>query len=232
MSLIIDVYSIIFSNIVEMESIVCSDAQEMLPSLPRRQRLDPKQRRNLLLRQGIELCEAGSWREVTPQAVAARAGISAGLLYHYFPSRTRFQRQVLDELIRSLEPGDRMPSGASIDEAVRSLAMARVSLARTRPGAYRAIHAAAADPELSASLHALRQREVRYLLDAIGRDTPELRVRLQGWLGFCEAAALHWLEQPEVSESELVGLLAGAFEPLRARADTRRKPRVRLVRSD
>ena len=195
--------------------------------MARRLRLDPRQRRNLLIQQGIELCEESGWQRVTPQEVAIRAGISAGLLYHYFPSRSGFRGQVLDDLISSLEPAE--GGSGSFDETVRRLAAAHVSLARTRPGAYRAIHAAAADSQLAGQVGALRQREAHHLLGRLGRDTPELRVRVHGWLGFCESAVLHWLDHQEVSEPELVDLLAAALEPARTRTDSRRKPRVRLV---
>ncbi|MEN8184289.1 MAG: hypothetical protein ABFS46_17320, partial [Myxococcota bacterium] len=95
-----------------------------------------------------------------------------------------------------------------------------------------------ADPEVCAILRELRRVHVDRVLAGLAAGVPPAaaRLRLEGWLGFCEAAIGSWLDAPGLTEAELVGILAGALPDVTSSGaslplDRRRgrKPRVRLV---
>src|SRR5437773_1276863 len=80
----------------------------------RRERLDVDERRAQLVRLGIDLFAARTYDEVSIDELARSAGISKGLLYHYFPTKRDFyvatvregSKQLLD---RTVTPDDMPP---------------------------------------------------------------------------------------------------------------------------
>ena len=85
---------------------------------PRRARLSTDARREQLVALGIEIFSERPFDEVSIDDIAAAAGISKGLLYHYFPSKRDFyvavirsaadEMQALTEPDPALEPRDRL----------------------------------------------------------------------------------------------------------------------------
>ena len=55
-----------------------------------RRRLSPEERRTQLLDLGDELFASAPYDEVHIEKVAEQAGVSRGLLYHYFPTKRSF----------------------------------------------------------------------------------------------------------------------------------------------
>ena len=70
----------------------------------RRTRRLSDERREELLRAGVELFSARSYDEVSIDEIAGAVGISRGLLYHYFPSKRDFYvaglRRAADDLLK------------------------------------------------------------------------------------------------------------------------------------
>src|SRR3954463_5000015 len=79
---------------------------------PPRTRLTPDQRRGQLLDLGVRLLATRSLDELSIDVLAEEAGISRGLLYHYFGSKQAFHEAVVrhaaDDLIAQTTP----PTGA------------------------------------------------------------------------------------------------------------------------
>src|SRR3954469_5977575 len=85
----------------------------------RRARLSTDARREQLVALGIDIFSERPFDEVSIDGIAAAAGISKGLLYHYFPSKRDFyvavirsaadEMQALTEPDPALEPRDRLP---------------------------------------------------------------------------------------------------------------------------
>src|SRR3954462_2441670 len=75
---------------------------------PPRTRLSPDQRRGQLLDLGVRLMATRSLDELSIDLLAEEAGISRGLLYHYFGSKTAFHeavvRRAADDLIAQTAP--------------------------------------------------------------------------------------------------------------------------------
>ena len=73
-----------------------------------RVRMTPEHRREQLLELGVRLLSTRSVEELSIEMLAEEAGISRGLLYHYFGNKRDFHRAVVrkaaDDLIRVTAP--------------------------------------------------------------------------------------------------------------------------------
>ena len=69
---------------------------------PSRTRLDLDARRRQLVEIGLELFSERAYDEIAIDDIAAQAGISKGLLYHYFPSKRDFYVAIIGEAGREL----------------------------------------------------------------------------------------------------------------------------------
>jgi AcrR family transcriptional regulator len=181
----------------------------------RRARFDVDARRAQLVRIGQRIFAERPYDEIAIEDVAARAGISKGLLYHYFPTKRDFYaatvRAAADELFALTEPE---PGLAPVDQLrgdvdaylryVEGQAVTYIALMRGGIGS---------DPEIAAIVDGARQRVLDRITTAIGirRLPPALRAAARGWMGFCEAAIVDWLERRDLERSQLVELLTQTF---------------------
>src|SRR5690606_22142918 len=89
---------------------------------PRRLRLQIDERRAQLLQLGVELFSTRSYDDISIDDVAEAAGISKGLLYHYFQSKRGFYvetiRAASRELRRVSEPDPTLAPAARLRGAI------------------------------------------------------------------------------------------------------------------
>ena len=75
---------------------------------PTRARLSPEERRSQLLDLGVRLLATRSLDELSIDLLAEQAGISRGLLYHYFGNKHAFHeavvRRAADDLVAQTAP--------------------------------------------------------------------------------------------------------------------------------
>jgi AcrR family transcriptional regulator len=186
-----------------------------------RTRMGTAERREHLLNAGVELLRHRPPEEVSIEEIAEAAGVSAGLLYHYFPTKRAFivaalergQAQLAEELRPDpeLDPIPRLD--ASLDvflDRVEESASAYVAIFK-RGGS---------DPEVAAAINAGREEQLQLLLDGLRAVedppieiaiTPALEAALQGWVFFCEGAVLRWLEYGGLTREQLRLLLRNAL---------------------
>jgi AcrR family transcriptional regulator len=184
---------------------------------PPRTRLDIDARRRQLVEIGLELFSERAYDEIAIDDIAAVAGISKGLLYHYFPSKRDFYVAVIGEAARDLrertEPDPDLPPlerlNASLDaylQHVEQHARGYATLLRGGIGS---------DAEVRAIVDEARRTFAQRILDAIdaegGTVTPAVRLAVRGWIGYVEAVILEWVERGELSRDEVRGLLAQAL---------------------
>ena len=188
----------------------------------KRSRLSTDARREQLLAAGTELLGRRPYDEVSIEEIAAAAGVSKGLLYHYFPTKKDFVvvalRRGEDELGELTAPDPGLAPAEQLDAAlerfldfVEEHAAAYMAIFRSRGGG---------DPEIGATLDQNRQLRLNALVDSLARweaapvtveRTPLLETALQGWIFFVEGAVLRWLERGDVERDELRGLLRQAL---------------------
>ncbi len=195
------------------------------PRRPRRRiRLENDQRKAQLLALGQQAFSERTYDEVSIDDIARAAGISKGLLYHYFPTKRDLYlaglRATAADLIErttaaaspELPPLDRMRAGldAYLDHVSRQ---ARPFVALMRGGI-------GSDPEVVGVIEGVRATYVeRFLDNAEGTplaglalaNRPLLRIAVRGWIGFVEAASLEWLSRKDVERTTLRDLLVDAL---------------------
>jgi AcrR family transcriptional regulator len=185
---------------------------------PRRFRLSTDARRQQLVALGIEIFSERPFDEVSIDDIAAAAGISKGLLYHYFPSKRDFyvavvrfaagEMEALTQPDPELAPLERL--GAALDRYlayVETHARGYATVLRAGIGS---------DPAVAAIVEDVRQAmTARLLADVPGAgagDPPAaVRVAIRGWLGFVEAASLDWLDHGGLDRAELRDMLVATL---------------------
>ncbi len=176
-------------------------------------RLSVDARRTELLRFGRAHFAEARFDALPMTEIARRAGVSKGLLYHYFGGRHGFYlatvEAVVDEVLEATDP----PPGLGLEDALRAMLQRFVDFVRDNGAIYRALirGGLGSDPEVNLALDRVRTTSIRRLVDRAGVEPTELaRVALVGWSSFVEAACAEWLDHPEVEARALVDLLLEA----------------------
>lgn len=183
-----------------------------------RTRLSTEERRAQLLAIGGELFAGRPYDEVSIEEVAEIAGVSTGLLYHYFPSKRAFFGAIVDhesaKLLAASAPDPTLPPLEQLKAGLEIY----IDYARAHPDGFRMAQqqAAITGSEINAidreRVTAQRDRMVAgfYLLltaeggpdlDAAGVEAA--KIAIAGWLVFVPAAILNWLDNPTISRDQL-----------------------------
>ena len=187
-----------------------------------RTRLTPDERRRQLLDLGARLLATRSIDEISIDLLAEQAGISRGLLYHYFGSKHDFRRAVIrhavDDLIAQTAPP---VEGEPLERLVASMA-AYVDYVAANYAGYRSIVKAAAGG--TDAMRELYEEARSALTDRIFRedpqgeilaDTPAARLVVRGWSALAEEVVLTWVEDPRaMTRDELLAFLARSLPAL------------------
>jgi AcrR family transcriptional regulator len=186
-----------------------------------RTRLDPAARRAQLVALGVEMLSTRPLDQVVIDEIAAGAGISRGLLFHYFPTKRDFHVAVVqaaaDDLLARTEPNRTIP----IPRRLRSSLEAFVDYVTENRDAYVALlrGTAGGDPALRAVCDETRSVFTTRVLAAMGVTSPapaRLRLAARGWVAFTEEATLDWLGSGALGRSQLIDLLDEALLQLMA----------------
>src|SRR4051812_7897691 len=165
-----------------------------------RRRLEIEERRRQLVELGLEIFATRAYDQISIDDLARAAGISKGLLYHYFPTKKDFYVATVREGSRRMlatvtDPG---PLVAPMERLARGLD-AYLEYVSAPGKAYSALlrSGVGADPEAARIVDETRQEFLRRLLQGIAilRPPELLRTVLRGWIGFVEAATLDWVER-------------------------------------
>jgi AcrR family transcriptional regulator len=176
-----------------------------------RARLSADARRASLVRLGVELFGASSYEDVSIDEVARRAGISRGLLYHYFRTKRDFYletvRAAAAELHARTAADDSLPAierfRASLDGYLSYVEEHAVAYATLLRGGL------AGDRELLEIVESARRDFVRRIEVALRVERPlaVVRLGLRGWVGFVEAVVLEWIGEASVERRVVMDLL-------------------------
>lgn len=180
---------------------------------PARTRFTVEDRRAQLLELGLRLFAERAYDDVSIDDIAAAAGISKGLLYHYFPTKRDYyaatvreaSRQLLSltDLPESIAPAERLFEGlARYLGFVERHASAYSTLLRGGIGS---------DPEVAAVIEETRQALLTRIVRGLGEVDATLRLTLRGWIGFVEATSLEWLDRRELSRDDMLALWVAAL---------------------
>jgi AcrR family transcriptional regulator len=187
-----------------------------------RVRMSPENRREQLLDLGVTLLATRSLDELSIDLLAQEAGISRGLLYHYFGNKHEFQEAVMrraaDDLIAQTAPPQ---SGEPLERLLASVAAYLDYVEANHEGYLSLVKGAAGGNESMRRIYddaraALTDRI--FAEDAQGTvvpDTPAARLMVRAWSAMAEDLVLSWVRDPAgVSREELLGALAASLPAL------------------
>jgi AcrR family transcriptional regulator len=187
----------------------------------RRTRLEPGARRAQLIALGVEMLATRTLDELSVEDLAQKAGISRGLLFHYFASKHEFHvevaRAAAEQLIARTEPDLALPP----IEALHAALAAFVDYVAENPDNYKSLvrGAASGDADLRAIFDDTRSRmagRVVAVLSGIGLPLgPQAELAVHGWVAFAEECVIRSLDAGGVRErAALLDLLTNALPAL------------------
>lgn len=181
-----------------------------------RVRLDVEERRKQLVALGIELFAERTYDDVSIDELAHAAGISKGLLYHYFPTKRDFYVATVRAAAAQLVERTNVAPQVDPAERLRAGLDAYLDYVITHAGSYSALlrSGVGADAEVARIVDETRETLCARMVEGIPIEArgPKVRLALRGWLGFVEAATLDWLDaKRRVSREGLRDLLAAVL---------------------
>jgi len=187
-----------------------------------RTRLSPDQRRSQLLDLGVRLLATRSLDELSIDLLAEEAGISRGLLYHYFGNKHAFHeavvRRAADDLIAQTAPP---VDGEPLERLLISVSAYLDYVETNYEGYLSLVKGAAGGNDTVRQIYeearsALTDRIFRE--DAQGEiipDTPASRLVVRGWSAMIEELVLTWVrESGGVTREELLMMMAASLPAL------------------
>jgi AcrR family transcriptional regulator len=186
---------------------------------PRRVRLQTDERRKQLLELGIEVFSTQPYDEISIEGLAEAAGISKGLLYHYFKGKREFYVETIRAASLQLRALTKPDPALPPVQRLRAAIDAHLHYLKEHGAVYTAIYRGglAIAPEVGKVVEEHRQVVVRWFLSNMGitRPRPVLRTALRAWIAMVEGASLDWIAHRELEEDDLRELLlAGYFAVL------------------
>jgi len=187
-----------------------------------RTRLSPEQRREQLLGLGVMLLSTRSLEELSIDLLSEEAGISRGLLYHYFGNKHAFHeavvRRAADDLIAQTAPP---PGGEPLERLLVSMT-AYVDYVDTNYQGYLSLVRGAAggnetlrriyDEARSALTDRIFTEDAQGMLIS---DTAETRLVVRGWAAYAEELVLSWRADPDgVTREALLAMLTASLPAL------------------
>ncbi|MFJ2770797.1 TetR/AcrR family transcriptional regulator [Streptomyces sp. NPDC087300] len=192
------------------------------PQQRTRRRLTTQERREQLLSVGSRLFAQKPYDDVWIERVAEIAGVSRGLLYHYFPTKRDFFAAVVQRESERMLRLTAAVHGVPVREQITTGLDTFLGYVETHAHGFRAFHRAeaAGDPlvrEVYRRGLAAQERQILAALAAdpgaggITQDPPALRLAVRGWLAFMVAVCLEWLDEPVLTREQVRDLCAKAL---------------------
>ena len=184
-------------------------------------RMGSEERREQLLQAGLDLLRHRPNEGFSIEEIAEAAGVSKGLLYHYFPTKKDFVLAAIERGQENLFERVRPDPDLSPEAQLRASLENFLDYVEEHATVYLEIYrSGSGDPDIAAVVQAGRSAQMQTLLRALSRwdaspvstePTPILETAIQGWMYFLEGAVLRWVEERDVDRADLVSLLQAAF---------------------
>ena len=184
-------------------------------------RLTSDERREHLLHVGVSLLGRHGTADISIEEIAQAAGVSKGLLYHYFPTKNDFLIAVLDRSQTEMDRGQlRDPELTPLEQFDRNLDEFLSFIDAHAAGYLAVVNARGWEPRVQELVGERRRRRVDELVAlaavmwgvrrSVAR-TPLLVAGIEGWLGFSEGVIVRWLDDREIGRDDVHALLRRAL---------------------
>lgn len=157
------------------------------------------------------------YEDVFVEDIAARAGVSRALMYHYFASKRDLYAAIFkrasQRLSTSANPDPRLPLAEQLADGLE----AHIQYFADRPFEAIAINRGAFsdDPAIQAiitkELNIVGQRLIDKLV-AEGRRRDVTEIAVEGWLAFVRSACVKWVQSQKITRADLTEMCLRAFD--------------------
>ncbi|WP_436494831.1 TetR/AcrR family transcriptional regulator [Actinokineospora sp. HUAS TT18] len=176
---------------------------------PARTRRTAEDRRKQLIGIGLSMLTVRPIHQVTIDEVAAEAGISRSLLFHYFPTKQDYYVEVVRAASR------RILRYAAPDDSPRAIVDGYVAFIERRRTQYVGLFRATGLDDWVRQIHDETQDALTVrIMSALNLTTPSEPVALavRAWWAFAEELAIEWTGKQRTDKDALVDLLLGALD--------------------
>jgi AcrR family transcriptional regulator len=183
----------------------------------KRTRLDPIARRAQLIALGVEMLATRTLDALSVEDIAQKAGISRGLLFHYFSSKQEFHTEVARaaaaELLARTAPDRSLPPL----EALRGALTAFIGYVEENPDNYKSLvrGAAAGDDGMRAIFDETRATMAGRIVEVLGELGlplgPKAELAVHGWVAFAEECVIRSIDGGVKDSAGLLDLLTKAL---------------------
>lgn len=180
-------------------------------------RLEPDARRAHLLAVGTALFGSQAYDDVQMDQIAQQAGVSRGLLYHYFPNKRVFFAAIVqmgyDEILEVTRPDPALPPAEQLCAGLK----AYFDYVESHPHMYRAIFRSTASSEQTVQEVVRRNldRQAQRILSGMGAEQAPhslSSLAVRAWLAFLIQAVLDWLDSGATrNRQEVIDMCMGAL---------------------
>ncbi|MDJ0392375.1 TetR/AcrR family transcriptional regulator [Rhodococcus sp. G-MC3] len=180
--------------------------------------MSPAERRAQLIALGTEMLTDRPLEQVSVEDIADQAGVSRGLLFHYFSSKQDFHLAIVQEASQTmLERTAPDPSLGGPYEVLRDSIANYVDYVSENRETFIALlrGSATGDPDMRGVFEQTRttmaDRTVANLHLLQVETTAATQLAVRGWIAFVEEATISWLRDPQITRDELIELNVGAL---------------------
>lgn len=196
------------------------DADHTAPPPARaRTRLSQDERRRQLLGIGLRMLVEKPIQDLSLDAVAAEAGISRGLLFHYFPTKTDYYDAVVGAALRRVTRNISPDAGVDADTALRQFVERFYAQIERRRAFYLALVFGSDAISLGGEgVESHRMTVARRVVEALGLGGSAVPV-VHGWVAYVEDRALLWSGRAEADRAPLADEVEHCCRALNALLD-------------
>ncbi len=204
---------------------------------PHRKRLSPDERRHQLLAIGVDRLTTQPLEAISVEDIAAAAGVSPGLVFHYFGTRQGLHlaivRTARDAMLAATQPDPALPAR----ERLRDVLARFVTFVQQHDATFHSVvrGAASGDPRVRETVqHArdvLTEHTTAVVVDLGAQRTPLVDVAVRAWISLAEQALVDAATDTAIPSAELVAFLersalavVAAAAPTTTTPDTPRGP--------
>ncbi|MBJ7332452.1 MAG: TetR/AcrR family transcriptional regulator [Solirubrobacteraceae bacterium] len=165
---------------------------------------------------GARLFAERPFSDVWIEQVAQEAGVSRGLVYHYFPNKRDFFSAIVRHGMRHAfevtAPDQTLPPDKWLIDGVERL----IDFVEANANAFRAVFAGrhSVDEDVRAAIRDNRDAQVARICALISPEEPvseTLRLGVEGWIAMLDAMILEWLDGRRIERDKLVKLACGSL---------------------
>ncbi len=179
----------------------------------KRSRLSPEARRAQLIELGVDMLATRRLDELSVELIASTAGISRGLLFHYFASKQEFHLEVARaaaaEMIRRTQPD----AALSPVEALRAALTSFIDYVEENPDNYKSLvrGAASGDADMRAIFDETRSTMAQRIITVVADQGLVVDARttlaIHGWVAYVEECVVRWIDTRTLGRDDLLDLL-------------------------